>query len=474
MLGAAATALALAAFMRVAPAWADDNNTPPPSVAPSASQDTVAQPATEVARVETVAPTTVAAAGEPPAPSPVSLSEQLLVGDKLQVSFFEQLNLGQGVDAGMNGDVRTFYQRLDLTGEHVVDADGSIAIPLVGRFVVEGMTADEAQSKITETYQKTMGRLGEVHIAVTDRLPVFVTGVVRAPGSFHYQPGMIAMQAIALAGGLDREAETSARLVEMQRERERHTQAVDRLERLMAKRIRLIQQRDLTENSKLPDATEAEGASDSLSDPLQGEMRLLKAESDAQSDEYNLQNAKVLSAQGRLDALKGMMELVERQIEVRKERLVVLQQMQGRGLATLEPLWNAQKDVADFDLQRERLIVETRAVEQEIAEAQAVRAKISSDHRVLAERDLSTVEDEISQQEVVADTSGEITSALQSDTIQLAQGTASLRLVILRRTKSGVSTLPGDETTNLMPGDVVKVDVMKSDQTAQTVAPDDL
>ena len=203
-------------------------------------------------------------------------------------------------------------------------------------------------------------------------------------------------------------------------------------------------------------------------------MRLLKAESDAQSDEYNLQNAKVLSAQGNLDALKGMMELVERQIEVRKERLVVLQQMQGRGLATFEPLWNAQKDVADFDLQRERLIVETRAVEQEIAEAQAVRAKISSDHRVLAERDLSTVEDEISQQEVVADTSGEITSALESDTIQLAQGTATLRLVILRRTKSGVSALPGDETTNLMPGDVVKVDVMKSDQTAQAVAPGDL
>jgi hypothetical protein len=283
---------------------------------------------------------------------------------------------------------------------------------------------------------------------------------------------MIAMQAIALAGGIEREAESSARLIEAQREGERHAQAVDRLERLMAKRIRLMQQRDLTDADKLPDTTkEADAAPDDLSDPLQGEMRLLKAENGAQADEYNLQDAKVTSAQGKLDALNGMMDLVKRQIEVRTERLTVLQQMQGRGLATLEPLWNAQKDVADFDLQRERLVVEIRAVEQEIAEAQAVRSKISSDHRVVAERQLSDVEQEISQQETAINTSEEITSALETDSVQLARGTASLRLQILRRTASGVSTLAAEETTNLMPGDVIKVEVISSNQTAAVEAP---
>ena len=66
------------------------------------------------------------------APAATQTAEQLMVGDKLQVSFFEQLDLGQGPDAAMTAGARTFYQRLDLTGEHVVDAEGSINVALLG------------------------------------------------------------------------------------------------------------------------------------------------------------------------------------------------------------------------------------------------------------------------------------------------------------------------------------------------------
>ena len=149
----------------------------------------------------------------------------------------------------MSADIRTFYQRLDLTGEHVVGADGSINIALLGKFDISGMTADEARIKVMEAYRTTMGRSGEVNIKVVERKPVFVTGIVKSPGSFRYEPGMIAAQAIALAGGYDRPAEAAARIFDAQREREKRAQAVNRLERLVARRTRLIRQRALMESS---------------------------------------------------------------------------------------------------------------------------------------------------------------------------------------------------------------------------------
>ena len=154
--------------------------------------------------------------------------EELMIGDKVQVSFFEQFDLGHGADAGLTADARTFYQRLDLTGEHVVGADGAVSIPLIGRFVVSGMTPEEGEAQIMDAYRSVMGREGQVDIAIMDRKPVFVTGIVKAPGSFRFEPGMVVLQAVALAGGYDRGAEAASRLLEAQRERERHTQAVDR------------------------------------------------------------------------------------------------------------------------------------------------------------------------------------------------------------------------------------------------------
>jgi len=407
----------------------------------------------------------VPATGATAAKAEPASADDLLVGDKLQVSFFEQLDLGQTVDPGMNGNVRTFYQRLDLTGEHLVDSEGAIAIPLIGRFVVAGLNAEEVEKQISEAYADVMGRPGDVHIALLDRQPVFVTGIVKAPGSFKYQPGMIALQAIALAGGYDRESKVSSRMIETERERERHSQAVERLERLMAKRVRLMQQRDLAQVST--NATEVTIGKDELTDPIASETSLLEAEISAHANNLSLLEAQIVKAKAERDALKVMSGLMEMQIDVRTERLRVLKQMQGRGLSQVESLWNAQKDVADFEMQRERLAMELSSVEKQIVEAEAARVKSASDYKVIAQRELVQVEDEIAQQITVADASGMIVSALESEMSTVLRGDATLAITVLRRVRSGTTTISADETTSLLPGDVVKIDVVDSELTSE-------
>ena len=391
------------------------------------------------------------------APQADFLADELMIGDKVQVSFFEQLDLGQGAGAGMTADIRTFYQRLDLTGEHVVQGDGSINIALLGRFAIGGITSDEARIKVMDAYRSVMGRSGEVNIKIVERKPIFVTGVVKSPGSFRFEPGMVTVQAIALAGGYDRPAESAARLFDAQRERERRALAVNRLERLAAKRIRLVRQRDLLDNPDARTSNEkADTDGDKISLLMQSELRQLDAEMSARSGELSLRDAKLSGAKGQLTALKKISDTITKQIGTRSERMRVLQKMQGSGISTLESLWNAQKEVADLQMQGERVAAEIVSTESNIVQTEAEAVMTKSSRNSAIERELAMIEEEINQQRTVIDASETMITALETSASGARIG-EPLQLKILRRAPAGAVLLEADEATDLRPGDVVKV-----------------
>lgn len=394
---------------------------------------------------------------------PSSGQEELMIGDKVQVSFFEQLDLGHGADAGLTADTRTFYQRLDLTGDHVVGADGTISIPLLGRFRISGMTPEEGEAQIIDAYRSVMGRAGDVDISIVERKPVFVTGIVKAPGSFRFEPGMIVAQAIALAGGYDRGAEAAGRLIEAQRERERHDEAAERLQRLEAKRARLIEQRDAPTDSDPTPETRSKGEDLGGTDTVvQGEARLLEAELAAASGDDELQKAKLANAKAQVETMKKVLSLIGDQLDVRSERLRVLQQVQGQGFSSVEVLWNAQKEVGELRMQQQRLTAELGSAEHAVVQAEAEGTKLAVDRDVQIERDLAGIEDEIEQQKTVINASEKMIAALEM-TVSGARLGEQLRVQILRRTPGSTDVINADEKTDLFPGDVVKVEVLSGD-----------
>ncbi|MFI0845989.1 polysaccharide biosynthesis/export family protein [Mesorhizobium sp. IMUNJ 23232] len=416
--------------------------------------------------VGAITPTTSGTGAGEAAAKAVS-GEELMIGDKVRVSFFEQFDLGQGADAGLTTDARTFYQRLDLTGEHVVGADGEISIPLLGRFKVAQETPEEASAKIVQAYDEIMGRTGQVDIAILERKPVFVTGIVKAPGSFRFEPGMVVLQVIALAGGYDRGAEAAARLLEAQRERERHAQAVDRLQWLIAKRARLMQQHDSQngKGEKQSNADDGEGPNKAM----EGELRLLDAELTANLGADGLQKARLAYASGQVETMNSLLDLLARQIDVRSERLRVLQTIQGRGFSTLETLWNAQKDVSDLQMQRERLVAELGSAKHNIVQTEAEGTKLVADRRVLIQRELAGIEEEINQQRTIVEAAEKMIAALETATSGARLG-EPLHVSILRRTPGKTEIMAAEETTDLFPGDVVKVEVVSGSDAVVTSA----
>ncbi len=102
------------------------------------------------------------------------------------------------------GDVirLTVYGEDVLTGQYPVNADGFVAIPLIGDIQAIGLIKDELQIKISEALVRG-GYLTspQVTVDVVSTRPVYILGEVRTPGKYAWQPDFTVFHAIASAGG---------------------------------------------------------------------------------------------------------------------------------------------------------------------------------------------------------------------------------------------------------------------------------
>lgn len=122
-----------------------------------------------------------------------------------------------------SGDVLSVsvYGDPDLTGLFPVSTDGTIGYPLLGNIDVINKTTTEIGAAINASLREHIPNLS-VAVSVKEYAPIFVIGDIQNPGKYEFRPGMIALEAFALGGGLrqtDRALETSGvQLVAAQQE----------------------------------------------------------------------------------------------------------------------------------------------------------------------------------------------------------------------------------------------------------------
>src|SRR5262245_47967698 len=105
----------------------------------------------------------------------------------------------------------------DLRQRVAVQLDGSISYPLLGTFVVAGLTPSEVRAKIQATLPTKVFRQrapdgrenvvviepDQVTASVGEYRPIYVNGDVSRPGAQAYRPLMTVRQAVALSGGYE-------------------------------------------------------------------------------------------------------------------------------------------------------------------------------------------------------------------------------------------------------------------------------
>ena len=108
-------------------------------------------------------------------------------GDRLRIIVFGQNQLG---------------------GEFVVDEDGAVSLPLIGRVKVAGLLPGQAEQLIAERLGAGIMKNPKVNIDVAHYRPVFVYGEVAHPGAYEPAGNMLVVGAVSLAGGFTYRAKT--------------------------------------------------------------------------------------------------------------------------------------------------------------------------------------------------------------------------------------------------------------------------
>jgi polysaccharide export outer membrane protein len=104
------------------------------------------------------------------------------------------------VDGLQPGDIINLriWREPDMTGQFMVQEDGTAVLPRLGPVVVVGKDAEVLKRELIEEYSKTL-RNTSIEIILQRR--VTITGEVRMPGLYPVDPTMSLTDALALAGG---------------------------------------------------------------------------------------------------------------------------------------------------------------------------------------------------------------------------------------------------------------------------------
>lgn len=432
-------------------------------------------------------------------PAPTSAAKLPLgIGDKLKISFYETIDIGAMKQSGRDGvepqgALRTFYQRMDLSGDYTVEQDGAISIPLLGRFQVEGRGLDDVRADLAVSFTAVIGRSANIDVKIFDRSPIYVVGPVKNPGAYKYVPGMIVLHAIALAGGLDRGEGTLSGMVEGAREMERQRSMTLQVKQLLARRARLEAERDGSSTLPIPIqlaklvwdaagertartflATEStvlraeqarrrqqgkETASrfaatrNEVEALLATESTVLSAEQARRRQQDKEIALRVAAARNEVEALKRKLEQVDVQKDMRIERLNDMQKLKDRGWVTTNNVVTLRTELSDIEAHRQDYLVAVVQAEARLADAEEASPRLSSENTANLASAIATVDKEIAAAQEA------MISARALATILYRPNSSTLQAdyEIVRQSKDGARTLQATETSPLMPGDVLKI-----------------
>jgi polysaccharide export outer membrane protein len=112
-----------------------------------------------------------------------------------------------GLNIGDTVKITTFGHE-DLSGEFMVEGNGSINLPLIGNVKAVGKSQQELEDDIRRTLANGYLVDPKVAVEVANLRQFYIVGEVDEPGAYDYVPSLNILKAVAIAGGFTRRAVT--------------------------------------------------------------------------------------------------------------------------------------------------------------------------------------------------------------------------------------------------------------------------
>ena len=382
--------------------------------------------------------------------------EVVEAGDRIKLSVFEILQQQDdkwGADKSrLQAPARGFQLRPELSGEFQVQQDGSIVMPLFGTVRTAGARGPVIQKTLECTYLAVMGRQATVSVVGLAKRPVFVVGPVKKAGSFDFAPGMTVIQALALAGGLERTNGDAPPSTELARETERLQQAVDRAVRNRARATVLANEAGIATPDTAQDLAALAGpqSTAALSDEANGRRLEQLSRRNQEKGLEAAAKAAIAEAQARKMRVDGLKSAVA----LRRERVAALNKLVSNGSASRPMQIQAQAELSDAEARLSETLSAIAQAEERLERTRQDLAQLRLQSSVALQKDLTTARTEARKD--LQETDG-VVAVIKSLVRNQTATAGSPDFVIVRRQGNAVTTLQATETTPLKPGDVLQV-----------------
>ena len=368
-----------------------------------------------------------------------------------------------------SGTGEAYQWRVYQTGlaDFVVGPDGRLSLPVLGALDASGKTTADLEEAIATKLQAKAGLTvrPDASVQIVKYRPFYIIGAVDKPGEYEYKPGLTVLQALAVAGGLQRA--TSDQLLGLEREAlvsrgDLRLLSADRIS-LLARQARL--EAEIEDKSELTFTGEllARSGEPDAARVLKEEQLLFDADRRSLADQVNaleqskaylrnelvelqqkaVTNDKALAAMRKeLDLVAGLvvkgLTAAPRQLELQQN----IAQLENNQIDAQVAITRANEDIARSD--REILDLKTKFRRDLLQQAAEVRDRLAETNEKTQTSQALIQEAEVRAPALILPKAGD---AYQK-----------LTYAVSRRDKDGkAENLAVDESDLIQPGDVVRV-----------------
>ncbi|MDN5001383.1 polysaccharide biosynthesis/export family protein [Bradyrhizobium sp. GCM10027634] len=404
-----------------------------------------------------------------------SRASLLVIGDRLKLAFYERVDVeedkwGRPMSASA---LRGILQRPELSGEYLVQEDGTISVPLLGLIPVANRSEQQVQEALAERFEQLLGRRGMVSVLSIERSPIYVLGPVKNAGSFKYVSGLTVLHAIALAGGLDRGANEPWQKIEAVREIQKRSGAVDAMLKLLARAAVLKAERDGTATNIPPRLIELVGSTEAANIVNEQSDRRKAVAIARKNREHAIMTA--LESAKQDVAVYGRTEALDELVKLRQDRVNSMRALVDRNVLSMTVLNQVQSELTDAEQRRKDALNQYGMAKQRLASMEAEAMKVQADVKGELETEIEMVERQIADNERELSISEGVLATLPATRGQFAKEANRMTYEIVRHTANGPVAIASSGTSLLMPGDLVNIVTSESAkaQAAVSAAPMD-
>ena len=367
------------------------------------------------------------------------------------------------------------YEWSTLKEDYIVGPSGTVSVPLAGEIRAAGLTTRELGSAIGAKLKERLGMIEapDTAVEIVQYRPFYIVGQVDKPGEYPYRPGITVLQAISVAGGMQRINDMGLFRLNRDSIGARGDLAINlaQTRNMLARKARLNAELNSDTDITFPKELTDHATEPSVKMLIEQERTIFETRRRSLETQISALEHLKSYLNKEVESLNAQVQTEITQMDLVNKELSSVSSLVERGLSSAPRQLLLQRTIAQIEGERLRLQTSVVKAQQDISKTdiEIVDARNKYNNEVTVE--LRATEAMLEELKDKGETTAKLiyeseVTAPQFIHDRMTSSKMQPILKIVRETNGTSSELYAAETTEILPGDTIKVEMpMKNDQT---------